>query len=163
MLKVSNLLVTSIFSTLLVFPLTLKAEEHPLVGVNYPPLPEEAKEIAGWVIEAPYSISQIDVDGQELLLLTRLIRRDSKGNPFFKVVNVLSLPPINTEIEYLMPGALCTVNGSEKLNFLAIVKLENDKPYFTKASKAWRVEGENFVEINPQSVNFQCENYGYGL
>ena len=161
MFKVSKLLVTSLFTALLAFPSTLKAEEHSLIGINYPPFPEEVEGIGGWITEEPYGIDQVSIDGQELLLLSRLIRRDSKGKAFFKVVNVLSLPSINTETEEIRGS--CFVNGKEAPNMIFLAKWEEEKPYLTKARKAWRVEGENFVEINPQSVNFQCENYAYGL
>ncbi len=47
MFKLSKLIATGIFSTLLAFPLTTKAEQHPLIGVNYPPLPEKLEKISG--------------------------------------------------------------------------------------------------------------------
>ena len=163
MLKVSKLLVTSLFTTLLAFPSTLKAEEHSLIGINYPPLPEEVEEIGGWVTEKPYIIDRVSIHGQKFLLLSRLIERDSKGKASYRVVNILPLPIINFETEELLGGPLCFVNGKEALNMIFIAKSSENQPYLTKASKAWRVEGENFVEINPQSVNFQCENLSYGL
>ncbi len=164
MFKLSKLIATGIFSTLLAFPLTLKAEEHPLIGVNYPPLPEEVEKIGGWLIEDPYAIDKVSINGQKLLLLDRLIGRDSQGNPFFQVVNVLPLPPINPETEELFGGSLCSVNGQNDPNVIVIIKSEDSNtPFLTKARKAWRVEDEQFNEINVKGLRFKCENFTYGL
>ena len=82
MIKRSNLIAASVFASLLVFPVTTKAEEHPLVGVSYPPLPEEVKERAGWSIKSPYVVDYVFYNGQRSLLLGRLLRRDSQGKRF---------------------------------------------------------------------------------
>ena len=164
MFKLSKLIATGIFSTLLAFPLTTKAEEHPLVGVNYPPLPEKLDEIGGWSINGPYVVDQVSLEGQELLLLSRLIGRDSRGKASFQVVNVLSLPPMNVETEELLAGSLCSVNGQNDPNVIVIIKSEDSNtPFLTKARKAWRVEDEQFNEINVKGLRFKCENFTYGL
>ena len=162
MFKLSKLIASSLFATLLAFALTVKAEEHPLIGVEYPPLPEGVEEMGGWSIEVPYVIDQISIDGQELLLLGRLIERDNQGKGLYLVVNVLLLPPINDEIEGISGGSLCFVNGKNDPNIIVIAKIE-DTPHLTKARKAWRVEGEEIKEIDAAGLQFQCENFGYGL
>ncbi len=161
MFKLSKLIVTSMFTVLLTFPLTTKAEDHPLIGINHPPLPEEIEGMGGWLIEEPYTVKQVSMDGQESLLLSRVIERDAQGNPLFQVVNVLALPPIDVKKEILR-GFMCQVNGKEDPNVIVVMKLE-DTPYLTKARKAWRVENEQFNEIDVASLQFQCENFGYGL
>ena len=163
MFKGSRLLATGLFTALLSFSSSLKAQQHPLVGVNYPPLPEKVDEKGGWVTQDPYVVDQVSINGLEFLLLSRIIKRDSTGKASYQVVNVLPLPPINIEIEEIAGGSSCMVNGKQAPNMIFIAKWEEDKPYLTKARKAWKVEAEKFVEINPQSVNFQCENFAYGL
>ena len=162
MFKLSRLIATSLFAALLTWTLNAKAEEHPLIGLQHPPLPEEVEDIVGWTIEDPYSIDQVSTDGQELLLLNRLLKIDSQGNPFFQVVNVLSLPPIDTEETIKGSGDMCKVNGVEDPNIIVLIKVENT-PHLTKARQAWRVENEQFNEIDITGLQFQCENFGYGL
>ena len=157
-----KLIATSIFTALLAFPSTTKAEEHPLIGVNYPPLPEEVENIGGWTIESPYTVKQVFFKGKELLLLNRLLKRDSRGKGFYEVVNVLTLPPV-AQTEEIIDGSMCSINGKSAPNFMAIMKLEDDKPYLTKARKAWRVEGEKFNEVNVTNFQLKCENLSYGL
>lgn len=161
MFRLSKLVVSSLLTTLLTFPLTAKAQEHPLIGVDHPPLPEGVDEIGGWIIEDPYAVKQVSHYGQELLLLSHLIGRDNQGNAFFEVVNVLPLPSIAETEE--IAGGDCFVNGKEEPNFIAIIKLEDDQPYLTKARKAWRVEGEKFNEVSVQGLRLKCENLSYGL
>ena len=156
-----QLIATSIFTALLTFPLTTKAEKHPLIGVNLPLLTEEVEERGGWSMEPPYYVQQVLMDGQELLLLNRLIR-DSQGKPFLQVVNVLLLPPM-AETEKMAGGASCLVNGQPDHNWIFVVKSANYAPFFTKASQAWRVEGEKFKEVNVQGLRFKCEKLASGL
>ncbi len=162
MLKLSKLISTVMFTALLAFPLTTKAEEHPLIGVNYPPLPEQVENIGGWSITNPYIVKQVALNGQELLLLSRRIGRDSKGKGSYKVVDVLPLPIIYKTETIKGSGSMCTVNGKEDPNIIVVVKIEN-KPKLTKVSRAWRVENEKFNEIDIQGLSFECENFGYGL
>lgn len=163
MSKLSKLILSGaiVFGALLASP--LMAQEHPLIGLQYPPFPQEVDNSGGWTLSDSYSINQIALNGQELLLLSRLLGRDSQGKAFFEVVNVLSLPPINTEIEYLMGGPLCNVDGRRQLNYMGIIKIDDEADYLTEVNRAWRVEGENFVEINPQNFSFQCDNYTEGI
>ncbi len=169
MFKLSQLIITSIFFALLTFELTLRAEEHPLVGVNlvgvnYPPLPEKIAPISGWLIKAPYAIEKVSIQGKQLLLLSRLIERDSQGSPFFEVVNVLFLPPFNPEIEEIAEGSSCSVNGQNDPNVIVIIKSEDrDTQFLTQARQAWRVEGEKFNEINVIDHQFKCENSAFGF
>ncbi len=162
MLKLSKLIAASLFTTLLTGTLTTKAEEHPLIGINHPPFSQEIEEFVGWTIESPYSIDQVSFNGQELLLLNRLIKIDSQGDPVFEVVNVLPLPIIYETETIKGSGSMCTVNGQEDPNIIVVVKIEN-KPKLTKVSQAWRVENEKFNEIDIQGLSFECENFGYGL
>lgn len=161
MFKISKLILTSILPAFLAFPFTTKAEEHPLVGINHPPLPEEVEEIGGWTVEDPYSIDQISIRGQESLLLSRRIGRDSQGKGSYKVVDVLPLA-LNSQTEIIRGGVLCTVNGVEEPNIVVIVALTNT-PQFTKVLKAWRIENEKFNETSTQGLSIACENFGYGL
>lgn len=164
MFNLSKLIIASLLTVYSGFPITIKAQElNGLIGINYPPLPQGIDEIAGWVIKDPYGIDHISIEGQEFLLLSRLTKTDSRGNPFFEVVNVLPLPPINLEIEEVLSGSFCRSNGQKASSFIVIIKSEEDQQYLTKVRKAWRVEGENFVEVNPQSLSFQCENFGYDI
>ncbi len=156
-----QLIATSIFTALLTFSLTTKAEKHPLIGVNLPLLTEAVEERGGWSMEPPYYVQQVLMDGQELLLLNRLIR-DSQGKPFLQVVNVLLLPPM-AETEKIAGGSSCLVNGKPDSQLIFVVKSANYPPYFTKASKAWRVEGEKFKEVKVQRLRFKCRNLAYGL
>lgn len=162
MLKLGKLIATSMFTALLAFPLSAKAEERPLIGANYPPLPEGVEEMGGWLINDPYAIERVLIEGQNLLLLSRLRGRDSSGKASFKVVNVLPLPPI-AKTEEIIDGSMCSINGKSDPNFIAIMKLEDDRPYLTKARKAWRIEGEEFEEVNVANYRFKCENLAYGL
>lgn len=161
MIKLSNLIVASIFTTLLAFPFTTKAEEHPLFGVSYPPLPEEVNERGGWMIDETHSVKQVSLKGQELLLLARLIARDSSGQASFQVIDVLTLPAM-VETEEITGGSSCLVNGKEASNLIVIAK-PSDTAFFTKARKAWRVENEKFNEIDVTGLRFQCENFNYGF
>ena len=164
MFKLSKLIVSVMVTAWLNCPLTVKAEEHPLIGVNYPPLPEKIEKIGGWLIEEPYSIDRAAVEGKELLLLSRITGRDRQSNPYFQVVNVLTLPPINSETEQISSGPLCHVDGQKDLNVIVIVKLEDGNTEFlTKVRKAWRVEGEEFKEMDVAGIQFECENFGYGM
>ena len=155
MLKRAKLVLTSMLAGFLAFPLATKAEEHPLVGIDYPPLPEEVEEINRWAIEEPYSINNISFNGQRLLLLERLTGTNSQ------VLNVLPLP-IMYQTEKVEGGDFCTVNGVEEPNVIVIVKIE-DTSQLTKVRKAWLVVNEEFKEISTQGKSFACENFGYGL
>ncbi len=161
MIKLSNLIVTSILSTFIAFPFTAKAEEHPLVGISYPPLPEEVSERRGWTIDETYSVNYVFMKGQELLLLDRLTRRSSSGQASFQVIDVLTLPAM-VETEEITGGSSCFVNGKEASNLIVIAK-PSDTAFFTKARKAWRVENEKFNEIEVTGLRFQCENFNYGF
>ena len=170
MFKLSKLIVTSIVSALLAFPLTSKAEElNSLIGVKHPPLPEEFDKKAGWLIDDTYSITSVSVDGQELLLLDRFIDRDSKDKALFQVVNVLPLPLIDDDTEGVFAGApyQCRIDDGEyDPTLIVIAQLEDGNTEFlTKVRKAWRVEleAEKFNEINVQGLEFKCENMGFGL
>lgn len=160
MFKISKLILTSILPAFLVFPVAAKAE-HTLIGVNYPPFPEGVEEMGGWTAEDPYSIRRISIRGQESLLLSRRIGRDSQGKASYKVVDILPLP-LMYKTEIIRGGVLCTVNGVEEPNILVIVELTN-APKLTKARKAWRIENEKFNETSTQGLRIACENFGYGL
>ena len=161
MFKFPRMITTSIFTTLLLFPSIIKAEEHPLVGISYPPLPEEVNDKGGWIIDETYSVNQVSTKGRELLFLDRLIRRDSKGKGYFQVIDVLTLPTM-TETEEISGGD-CFVNGQNERNFIAIMKSNDNTPFLTKVLKAWRVEGEKFNEVDVTRLRVKCENYSYGL
>ena len=161
MFKFPRMITTSIFTTLLLFPSIIKAEEHPLVGISYPPLPEEVNDKGGWIIDETYSVNQVSTKGRELLFLDRLIRRDSKGKGYFQVIDVLTLPP-RGEREEVTGGSSCYIDGKEASNLIVVVKSSEQK-FFTKARKAWRVENEKFNEIDVTGLRFQCENFSYGL
>ena len=81
----------------------------------------------------------------------------------YKVVNVLTLPPLSAETEEVTGGSSCTANGIKDPNFIMIMKSNDNTPYLTKARKAWWVEGETFKEVKVQGFQFQCENFNYGL
>ena len=163
MIKGSRLALASIYTALLAFPLKAMAEGHPLIGVNYPPLPEEVEEIGGWKAKSPYVVKRVVYNSQKSLLLGRLIQRDSQGKGSYKVVDVLTLPPINTETEEIT-GRSCLVNGKKDLNMIAIIKSEDGNTEFlTRVRKAWRIEGEKFNEVDVTNYRFKCENYSYGL
>ena len=161
MIKLSNLIIASIFTTLLAFPFTTKAEEHPLVGISYPPLPEEVKKRRGWTIDESYSVNYVSMKEQELLLLARLIARDSSGQASFQVIDVLTLPAMG-ETEEITGGSSCLVNGKEASNLIVIAK-PSDTAFFNKARQAWLVENEKFNEIDVSGLRFQCENFNYGF
>ena len=156
-----KLLVTGIVLAWSTFPLNAKAEEHPLVGKVHPPLLEITEDRGGWSIEAPYTVKEVFIDKQRLLLLNRVIEKDNKGIPTFQVVEVLTLPTI-TETEEISGGD-CFVNGQKERNFIAIMKSNDNTPFLTKARKAWRVEGEKFNEVDVTRLRVKCENYSYGL
>lgn len=162
MFKISKLIATSIFTTLLAFPLALKAEEFSLIGVNHPPLPETVEAMYGWLIEDSHSIDRVSMRGQELLLLSRLTGRNSQGDPSFEVVSMLSLPLMYKTETIKGSESFCSVNEKIDPNIVVLVKIENT-PKLTKARKAWRIENEEFKEISVQGLSFACENFGYGL
>ena len=164
MSKISKIILAGIISVYVSFPSIVKAEEHPLKGVEYPPFPQGVEEWGGWVTEDPYSVDRVFINGEGLLLLTRLLGRNNKGKAFFEVVTVLPLPSLNTETEEIMGGGdTCKINGERATNYVAIVKYEEGKQYLTDIRKVWRIEKENFVEINPQGLNLRCENVGFDL
>ena len=162
MFKLSKLIATGMVTAFLAWTLTAKAEEHPLIGVSYPPFPEGVEEMGGWSIDSSHIIDQISIEGKELLLLSSLIKRDSQGKGSYKVEDVLPLPIIYKTETIKGSGDFCTVNGSEDPNIIVVVKIENT-PKLTKVSQAWRVENEEFKEIDIQGLSFECENFGYGL
>ncbi len=135
MIKRSRLALASVCTALLAFPLRTKAEGHPLVGINYPPLPEGVESISSWVTGGSYTVRQVLVNKQKLLLLNRLSKRDQQGKGFYEVINVLALPPI-TETEEILAGTSCTVNGKEDRDFIMIMKSNDNTPHLTKARKA---------------------------
>ena len=162
MFRGSNLVTTSIFLALLSFPFVTKAEEHPLLGVEHPPLPGVTEDRGGWLIKDPYTVKEVLIDQERLLLLNRLLKRDKQGKGLYKVLDVLTLPQI-TETEQTTGGLLCLVNGQQDHGIVAIMKSDYNVPYLTKARKAWRVENEKFNAISIQGLRFQCDNPSYGL
>lgn len=156
-----KLIATSIVLALSTFPLKTKAEEHPLVGVQHPPLLGITEDRGGWLIENSYTVDEVFINEERLLLLNRLIVRDSQGNSSYEVVEVLTLPTLYETEEIV--GGDCLVNGQKDLNFIAIMKLNDDTPFITKARKAWRVEGEKFKEVDLTNLRLKCENYSYGF
>lgn len=162
MIKISNLIAASVFASLFLFPVTVKAKEHSLVGVQFPPLSEEFEGKGGWVVDDLHIIEQTSKEEQKLLLLGRLVKRNSQGKDLYEVVNVLTLPPI-ANTEEVIGGSSCFLNGQEDRNLIAIMKSNDNTPYLTNARKVWRVEGEEFKEVNVTSFQIKCENYSYGL
>lgn len=161
MIKLLNLIAASIFSTLLLFPSTTKAEDYPLIGISYPPLPEGVNDRGGWLIDESYSVNQVSIQGQKLLLLDRLTGRDSQGRASFQVIDVLKLP-LMYKTEEITGGSSCSVNSQEDPSIVVIAKSSNTE-FFNKARKAWRVKDGKFNEISVQGLQFQCENFNYGL
>ena len=176
MFKLSKLLIAfSMFSALLTFPLTSKAEElNDLIGIKHPPMPTEIMETGGWsvhkeIVNRTHSITSASVNGQELLFLDRIIGRDSQGKPSFQVVDVLPLPPIDNQKEDILGGSpyQCRINeGEYDPTLIVIARLEDGNTEFlTQVRQAWRVdlESERFNEINLRGLEFKCENMGFGL
>lgn len=174
MFKLPQLVLTSMLTALLTVPLTAKAEDkNSLIGIKHPPMPEGIQETGGWSVHQEisnrtHSITSVSVDEKEFLFLDRISGRDSQGKPFFQVVDVLPLPPIETEKEDVLGGSpyLCHINGEYDPTLIVIAQLEDSNTEFlTNIRKAWRVdlEAEKFKEIDTEGVEFRCENFGYGI
>jgi hypothetical protein len=68
----------------------------------------------------------------------------------------------NKKRYYTIEYGLCSFEGHEDAYVVALIKVNQDREFFTKCKKAWRINPVTrvFEEINPKKV--QCINESYG-
>ncbi|MGK7947270.1 MAG: hypothetical protein AB4368_00305 [Xenococcaceae cyanobacterium] len=150
-------------------------DRNKYIGLEYPPVPDGIIIEGGWTIEekdsstlTEYSIGSVIEGDKKFLWLEHFISLNEEGEPSFKLVDILPLPPIDSEKEDVLGGSpyLCHINGEYDPTLIVIAKLEDSNTEFlTNIQKAWRVDlaKEKFKEIETVGVEFRCENMGFGL
>jgi len=135
------------------------------IGKTHPPLKDGLKVEGADVIGDPftgtvYSVSRISSAGSQMLWLESSSSRNEKGQPIWKVLDVIAAPTYGKD-QTLVIG-FCKIDDRSDPEVLAVVKYERDKKYFNKIIKAWRANRTKakFEPITPKGISCLNESYG---
>jgi hypothetical protein len=147
--------------------LVAQAAPRSFIGLPYRDLPTGLTNLGGWLIDATdngtfrFGISHIRQNTKKMLWLERFVRRDAKGMPTFRVVDVIELPQIS-QSQSVLGYRFCLRNGKEDLNLVTIVETA-DTQYWTAIHQAWRANRATgkFEAISTKGI--VCQNPGWGV
>jgi hypothetical protein len=82
------------------------------IGLNYPPIPEGLTEGFAMLIQdaEDHSLSLVLEGADKMLWLSRMTHRDSSGNAFWEVKDILGLSDLEAGLTLLPDG--CSLNGA---------------------------------------------------
>lgn len=121
-------------------------------------LPNGVKDLGGGLLSNErYGVSRYVKNGNEMLWLEKILKRDAKGVPTWQVRDVLMLdkPRKNQELLFSY-SSTCTLNGRENLDLIVLAELAGNKKSYN-ILQAWNasVKNEKFKKISTSGI--KCE------
>ena len=135
-------------------------------------IPEQLKSTQGWLIQnSKYGVSEVisaecfefmscDSPNEHMMWLQKFLGNKPDGKAIFEVVDVLNIPN-NTnnktqDKEQILP--FCLLNNQSSPEIFALGIFEGDQDFFTKISKAWRVNLQTAQFESISTNNVKCIN-----
>lgn len=118
-----------------------------------------------WVVgrfeEQPeYNLTRVWADGDEALLLERVVQRDRATGVLYELKAMLKLPPKHSG-DRLLSGNWCYYNGQADGEIVAIVRDQPGEAMLTQVRYAWRAD-RRAGQFKPLPVSsIRCENSGW--
>lgn len=146
----------------------------PLIGRIF----DNYKEIPEFAVFEGMSAAIVDVDkpGQEykyavmylrnsergLLVFEQIIRRDSSGNVWYKILDTCNINRIEPDEDVVLVG--CHDFGIRDTEIAVMVKADYSKEYFEHILRAWRTDRKTGKIVPLQNLRgLKCINDGFGI